>query len=168
MIFDQDLLDALEDLPPEPWEGEVWRVVLGVRDPTVENRRGARWNPPETSALYTSLDKATVLAELDHMRTIQTPPLRRSQYTLHRVRVRVDRMLDLTDRKLLESFGIGHHELASDDHSACRTVGGAPLGWGSTGSLCLPLAQMVDQAAEGGGLELGASGPIHRENVITR
>lgn len=27
MIFDQQLLDALEQLQPEEWKGEVWRVV---------------------------------------------------------------------------------------------------------------------------------------------
>lgn len=135
MLFDQDLLDALEALDPQSWEGNAWRFVLGDTDPFQPNTRGARWNPPDTAALYTSLTRATVLAELDHVRELQTPALRRELFVLHKIRTHLTKMLDLTDRTLLETLGVGNAELASDDHAFCRRVGGAAAWLGYDGIL---------------------------------
>lgn len=135
MIFNQAVLDALEAVTPEPWQGEVWRVVFGNRNPLFANTTGARWNPPDTAALYTSLEIDTVLAELDHLRSIQTPPTRRSAYLLHRISVRVDRVLDLTNKALLSSMGVLEDDLIGDDPTACREVGGAAAWLGSDGIL---------------------------------
>lgn len=167
MIFDQQLLDALERIQPETWEGEVWRVVVGERDPLLANRTGARWNPPDTAALYTSLDRATVHAEMDHLRNLQTPPVRRSLYRLHRIRLRVDKMLDLRDRRLLESLGVGEEELASDDPTACRQVGGAAA-WLGCDAILVPstrgagdnLVVFVDQQDPDAPLEILWSGMV--------
>lgn len=135
MIFDQATLDALEALDVGSWEGEVWRVVYGARNPLLANTTGARWNPHDTAALYTSLETDTVLAELDHLRSIQTPPTRRSGYTLHRLSVRVDHLLDLRDRELLASMGVTDDDLAGDDLTACQSVGGAAEWLGCDGLL---------------------------------
>lgn len=135
MLYDQDLLDALESLEPKQWEGEAWRFVLGDTDPFQPNTRGARWNPPDTAALYTSLERATVLAELDHVRELQTPALRRELFFLHNIRTRLTKMLDLTDRTLLATLGVGDTELSSDDQTFCRRVGGAAAWLGYDGIL---------------------------------
>ena len=135
MLFDQDLLDALENLESQPWEGQAWRFVLGDTDPFQPNTRGARWNPPDTAALYTSLERTTVLAELDHVRHLQTPALRRELFVVHTIRTRVTRMLDLTDRTLLHTLGVGDAELSSDDRTPCRRVGGAAAWLGHDGIL---------------------------------
>lgn len=135
MIFDQVILDALEALKGEFWEGEVWRVVFGARNPLLANTSGARWNPRDTAALYTSLEKDTALAELDHLRSIQTPPTRRSGYTLHRLFVRVDRLLDLRDGEVLTSMGVTDDDLVGDDLTACQSVGGAAEWLGCDGLL---------------------------------
>lgn len=135
MIFDQSVLDPLEAVARESWEGDVWRVVFGSRSPLLANTTGARWNPPDTAALYTSLERDTLLAELDHLRSIQTPLTRRSAYRLHRIHVRVDRLLDLRDRSLLASMGIGADDLVGDDHAACQEVGGAAAWLGCDGIL---------------------------------
>lgn len=135
MLFDQDVLDALESLETQSWEGEAWRFVLGETDPFQPNTRGARWNPPDTAALYTCLERTTVLAELDHVRHLQTPALRRELFVLHTIRTRVTRMLDLSDRTLLRTLGVGDPELSSDDQTACRRVGGAAAWLGHDGIL---------------------------------
>lgn len=137
MIFEQEILDALERLEPQGWVGEVWRVVVGQRNPFLPNRRGARWNPPETAALYTSLERETVLAELDHLRNLQTPPVKRSIYRLHKLGVRVERMLDLRDTQLLESLGVARPDLAGTDHAPCQRVGGAAA-WLGCDSILVP------------------------------
>lgn len=135
MLYEQGLLDALEDLQSQEWEGEVWRFVLGDKDPLQPNTRGARWNPPDTAALYASLQKLTVLAELDHIRSLQVPEPRREQFVLHKIRTRVTRLVDLTDPFLLKSLGVGETQLSSDDQSACRQVGGASAWLGYDGIL---------------------------------
>jgi RES domain-containing protein len=140
MIFDQSLLDALEAIEPQSWEGELWRVVFGDRNPLFANRSGARWNPPETGALYTSLDRKTVLAELDHLRSLQTPPTRRSAYRVHRIRVRVERMVDLRDRSRLDSVGLEQGELASEELQACQQIGGAAA-WLDRDAILVPSAR---------------------------
>ncbi len=135
MIFDQSVLDALEAVAQESWEGDVWRVVFGSRNPLLANTTGARWNPRDTAALYTSLERGILLAELDHLRSLQTPPTRRSAYRLHRIYVRVDRLLDLRDRSLLASMGVEEADLVGDDHAACQEVGGAAAWLGCDGIL---------------------------------
>jgi RES domain-containing protein len=135
MLFDQDFLDALEAVESQSWGGEAWRFVLGETDPFQPNTRGARWNPPDTAALYTSLEKTTVLAELDHVRHLQTPPLRRELFVLHTIRTQVTKMLDLSDRDLLARLGIDDSELSSDNQIACRRVGGAAAWLGHDGIL---------------------------------
>ncbi len=135
MLYDQDLLDALESLEAQSWEGEAWRFVLGDTDPFQPNTRGARWNPPDTAALYTSLERSTVLAELDHVRHLQTPPLRKELFVLHTIRTRVTKMLDLSDRDLLVTLGVRDSELSSDDQTPCRRVGGAAAWLGHDGIL---------------------------------
>jgi RES domain-containing protein len=167
MIFDQPILDALEQIQFETWEGDVWRVVVGDRDPLLANRTGARWNPPDTAALYASLDRTTVLAEMDHLRNLQTPPVKRSVYRLHQIRLRVDKMLDLRDRRLLESLRIGAEELASDDPTACRRVGGAAA-WLGRDAILVPsvrgagdnLVVFVDQQDPDAPVEVRWSGHV--------
>jgi len=164
MIFGEEILHALENVSPRAWEGEVWRYVPALSNPILPNTTGARWNPRDTAALYTSLEKETVLAELDYMRAIQTPPLRRSVFRLHRIHLRVNRMLDLRDRNVLEVMGIRKAELTGDDHIHCQKAGGAAA-WLGFDSILVPSARFegdnlvvfVDEQNPGALLEVAES-----------
>lgn len=131
------------------------------------NRRGARWNPPETAGLYTSLDRATVLAEMEHLRNLQTPPVARALFRLHRVRLGVEKMLDLRDLDLLEMLGVSQAELVADESAACRRVGGAAA-WLGRDAILVPSARgegenlvvFVDQQDPDALLEVIWSGPV--------
>lgn len=140
MIFEQEVLDALEKLNQEAWEGEVWRFVARGRNPLLANRTGARWSPPGTAALYTSLERGTVLAELDHLRNLQTPPVRRSAFRLYRVRVQVESILILTNQAVLGTLGLDEQQVASDDMNACQSVGGAAA-WLGRDAILVPSAR---------------------------
>lgn len=142
MIFDQGVLDTLEGIAPARWEGHVWRAVFDERNPLLANRTGARWNPRDTAALYTSLSEKTVLAELDHLRSVQYPPARRATYRICVIHVRVDRMLDLRSSAVLGLVGVGSRELAADEHSACQQVGGAAA-WLGCDAILVPSARSV-------------------------
>ena len=66
MFYDHELLDALQSLGSVVWQGLVYRHMFANYPPHLENRRGARWNPPDVPAIYTSLERQTVLAEAEH------------------------------------------------------------------------------------------------------
>lgn len=63
MIYDRELLDKLDKLRADQWQGEAFRHMFGDYPPERENQRGARWNPAETPAIYTSLTREVALAE---------------------------------------------------------------------------------------------------------
>lgn len=124
MVHDPELLDRLRQLGSETWKGVVYRHMLAGYDPLRQNTRGARWNPPGTGAIYTSLNRTTALAEAEHQLAVQ--PLRpRGERRLFRIRVELKHTIDLTDRQLLQEFGITPEILAGDDLSACQRLGGA-------------------------------------------
>lgn len=139
MVFDPDLLDRLQAIEPGPYEGIVFRHMFGDHPPYRENTRGARWNPPDVSAIYLSIERQTALAEGDHMLAVQ-PVRPRSRRTIYSVRVTLRSVLDLRVTGQLEALGIGPEELAGDDHAACRKVGGA-VAWLGYDGLLVPSAR---------------------------
>ncbi len=121
---DPDLLEGLARLGVRPWSGEVWRHTFGDNPPDKTNARGARWNPPGVEALYASLDRATAIAEADHLIAVQ--PLRpRARRSIHLLEVRLMNVLDLSDPALLRSLGVDELALSGDDHGHCQALGGA-------------------------------------------
>lgn len=88
------------------------------------NIRGARWNPPETPAIYTSLERTTALAEADYYIDLQ--PLRpRATRTIYTLSIALQSVLTLTDWSLLHAFGITEQTFSSQEYSATQIVGGA-------------------------------------------
>jgi len=123
---DRIIADKLAALEPQAWQGEVWRHTFANNPPERRNVRGARWNPSGVEALYVSLARETALAEAEHL--IETQPIRPSaKRTLHRLRVSLAAVVDLTNRDVLLSLGVSDDELSSDDLRACQAVGGAAV-----------------------------------------
>jgi RES domain-containing protein len=134
VVYDPALLDALERLDAEPWEGSVFRHVLGDNEPDRPNVRGARWNPPEVSALYVSLDQETAKAEGDRIIEVQPIPPR-AKRTIFERGLRLDRLLDLSDMADLEAVGLTEEDLRADSFERCQEVGGAVAWIGHDGLL---------------------------------
>src|SRR5258708_33431497 len=68
MIHDQNLVDRLSILPPERFDGEVFRATRVDADPTAASINGGRWAPPAAgdagvAVLYTSLERDGAIAE---------------------------------------------------------------------------------------------------------
>lgn len=102
--------------------------------PDQENTRGARWNPSETPAIYTSLSREVAIAEADFQ--ISLEPFRpRVKRTVYRVRVALANVLNLSDHHVLQALGVGDAELRAFDHRACQTIGGAAEWLGHDGLL---------------------------------
>lgn len=65
MIHDRDLLDRLDALPKEAFDGEVFRGTRQSLNPLAGSFSGGRWMRRDGAAvLYTSLEREGALAEI--------------------------------------------------------------------------------------------------------
>jgi len=134
LVVDEDLLARLEQLEPQRYEGPVFRITFGSTPPERANTRGARWNPPDVAALYTSIDRETVLAEGEHL--VASQPVRTTApRRIHTIAVSLNRVLDLRSPELLANLGVTAEDLQSSDFWACRRVGEAANHLGCDGIL---------------------------------
>jgi len=134
LIFPPNLLDQLQSFKVSPWEGVVFRHMLGEYPPERANTRGARWNPPEVAAIYTSLKRETALAEAEYRLGLE--PFRpRIMRVLYSIRVKLQAVLDLSRREDLERLGLAKTDLEAVDFTKCQLVGGAAQWLGHDGLL---------------------------------
>jgi hypothetical protein len=65
VIHDPALLDQLDALPKESFEGQVYRATRLSLDPLAASYNGGRWMARDVAAiLYTSLEREGALAEI--------------------------------------------------------------------------------------------------------
>lgn len=146
MIYPPNMLDILQSAPVSAWSGTVYRHMFGLNEPTHANTHGARWNDTGLTAIYTSCERETALAEAEYYISLQ--PLRpRAKRTLYTIRVSLKNVLDLTAADLLRELGITDAVLVSPDHAPCRTIAGAANWLGHDGLL-------VPSARRRGGINL--------------
>ena len=126
MVYDEALLSKLERGPIVEFSGNVWRVAWASQDPLRPNVRGARWNPPDISALYTSESEAACLAEFAYLLESQPVPPRGAS-AIHRLAVQVSSVLDASEPDLLKEWGLDLETLPEGlaGHEQCRVIGGA-------------------------------------------
>ena len=77
MIHDSDLIDRLDALPKETFDGEVFRGMRQSLDPLASSYSGGRWMRRDgAGVLYTSLAREGVLAEISFhgARSLRVPP----------------------------------------------------------------------------------------------
>jgi len=139
MVYPPELLDALESMGMEPWRGTVFRHMFNDFPPERENTRGARWNPPKTGAIYTSLKSETALAEIEYHLSLQPvrPSVSRHMFT---VDVEVEHLVDLSTDEALQAAGLDTEALAATYYATCQTVGGA-VAWLGCGGMLVPSAR---------------------------
>src|SRR5258707_14157681 len=89
--------------------------------PERENRSGARWNPPETPAIYTSLSRATALAEADYYINMQ-PLTPKAKRLLYRISVTLNSVLNLSSWTALENLGLQKDAFDSTDYSQSQKL----------------------------------------------
>lgn len=134
MIYDPIILDTLQGLEPRPWAGLVYRHMLNNYPPTRANTRGARWNPPDVQAIYTSCDRETALAEAEYRLSLEPVQLRvrRVMYTL---KVQLKSVLDITSNDILRKLGINAERLTESNFTTFQHIGGATNWLGHDGML---------------------------------
>lgn len=117
----------------------MFRHMFAAFPPERENVRGARWNPPQTPAIYTSLARKTAIAEADYYIGLQ--PIRPSaRRIVYRIEVTLNSVLDLSDSQTLSELGLNDDLLASIEHSNCQMIGGA-VEWLEHDGLLVPSAR---------------------------
>jgi RES domain-containing protein len=107
-IHDRELLDAIECIEAETFEGDVWRVTRDGRDPTqaAPTGRGGRWDDGTFEALYTSMEPETCLREVYYHLSQSTPFPSRARYRLNGLAIVLQRALRLLEMKKLAAMGV--------------------------------------------------------------
>ena len=106
---DRKLIDTLDVLDAQVFEGRVWRVTRDGRDPTLFFGGGNRWDDGTFDVLYTSLAKEGALAEMKfHLSRGQPIIPSKIKHRLHELQVRIEGVVDLTKVGLLASLGVDH------------------------------------------------------------
>jgi len=124
MFYPDELVEAIESLGSSEWSGVVFRHMFAEYTPLLENRRGARWNPPQVPAIYASLERKTVLAEAEFQIASQPLPPR-ARRTIYQLRVRLQSVVDLTAPGALAKTGLRNETLGDSDLARTQLVGGA-------------------------------------------
>ena len=134
MFYDRTLVETLESLGSSVWQGFIYRHMFAEYDPLLENRRGARWNPPEVPAIYACLERDTVVAEAEYQIKLQSfmPRARRTIYTMSAT---LRSVVNLCEPGALGQVGLDLQSLADVDWSRCQLVGGAAEWLGHDGLL---------------------------------
>lgn len=124
-VHDPKLLDALEAMGPQPFDGTAWRVTWATRHPLIGGTGGGRWHPPnDFEALYASLDENGAMAEAYHHLS-RAPVFSSSHQKIHGIGVRAARTLVFADIASLAALGVGEDRFRRGDYSRTREIGAA-------------------------------------------
>lgn len=116
----------------EPWAGVVYRLAsvrYANRDDLLtgagSKSHGARWNPPASVAtVYSNLDIQTAVAEaLAHHRYYGFAVEKALPRVLVSIQVRLQRVLNLTDRRVGRILGVTRGHLVGEDWRARNSSG---------------------------------------------
>jgi RES domain-containing protein len=138
----EEVANVLGSLKSSSWSGTVYRMMLGENPPDRENTQGARWNPPDLAAIYTSLKPETAIAEVEYNLARQPRPVRPDlRKTLYELSVALGAVVDLSSvLPDLERLGIGRDQLFSDDMKISQEIGRA-IAWLGFDGLLVPSAR---------------------------
>jgi RES domain-containing protein len=139
VIYDERILERLGKLQSIAWSGGVYRHMFANFPPDRENTKGARWNPSEVPAIYTSLSRETAIAEADFQ--INSQPVRPSApRKLYCIKVCLSATVDLSDWSTLASFEVQRESFAAAGYGPLQLIGGAAERLGHDG-LFVPSAR---------------------------
>lgn len=166
---DRRVLDALEAIDPERFEGEVWRVVRRGREALRGSTAHGRWSlDGDFEVLYTSLEREGALAEIGYRLSLEPVWPSRLQHDLHRIGVGIERALRFTDLESLAPLGVDNARYRTFEYNATQAVAAAAY-FLEFDSLIVPSARfdcanLVIFTERATGLVLKHSQPIDWDN----
>lgn len=149
---DIQLLDALDALASEPFDGQAWRVVREGRDPTQGHMSGGRWDPGTFDVLYTALDPDGAVAEVNFHISRQPVFPSKLRFGLHRLVVRTRKTIKFADMAALKRLGVDERQFQEILYSRTQEIGDAAYFLGIDGIIapsarwsCLNLVLFTDR-----------------------
>jgi hypothetical protein len=140
-LHDRAILDALEAIAPERFQGEVWRVARRGREATRGSTAPGRWSPgADFEVLYTSLERDGALAEIGYRLSLEPVWPSRLEHELHRIGVEAERTLRFVDVESLAPLGVDIARYRSFEYQATRAIAAAAY-FLEFGSLLVPSAR---------------------------
>ncbi|HEY8064519.1 MAG TPA: RES family NAD+ phosphorylase [Methylosinus sp.] len=103
---DLALLDAIDAMDREPFEGQVWRAVRDGRDPTLGFPSQSRWCNGAFDILYTSLARDGAIAEIGALLSAQPVFPSKTRWDCHELTVRATKTLRIADMLKLKTLGV--------------------------------------------------------------
>jgi hypothetical protein len=163
MVHDRELLDRLDALPKEAFDGRVFRATRQSLDPLVGSASGGRWMPPGGAGiLYTSLQREGALAEIS-FHWSQMTPRPTMPVAVHTLGIVAHRTLKLV-REELSTLGVPDDEYSSMNLKRTQEIGSAAEFLGCDGLIapsarwsCDNLMLFPDSMGHGTSLELLSS-----------
>jgi RES domain-containing protein len=102
-----ELIDALEDADAVPFDGSVWRVVREGKDPCICSSTGGRWDDRTFDVLYTSVERAGAIAEMQFQLSRGQPIIpSKVRYKIFELSVSLTRMLKVPTLDHLARLGL--------------------------------------------------------------
>jgi RES domain len=81
-IRNPELLDGLQELKPESFKGQIWRMARTGRDPLLATSPKGRWDDGSFEVLYTACSADAARAEM-HFHLTRSQPVFPSSLQLH-------------------------------------------------------------------------------------
>lgn len=161
-VHDRAILDALDAIDPETFEGDVWRITRKGRDGVRGSTAHGRWSPAgEFEVLCTSLLRERALAEIGYRLSLEPVWPSRLEHEIHTIDVRTVRTLRFADVTSLGPLGVDVAKYETFDYGATQSIAAAAhflefdgLIVPSARTACSNLVVFVDRISEGGRLEL--------------
>ncbi|MDA0823074.1 MAG: RES family NAD+ phosphorylase [Proteobacteria bacterium] len=123
-ILDAQLLDALDAIQGEIFEGEVWRATWATRDPLAGSSAGGRWSPDNSfDALYTSLERDGALAEI-YYHLSRAPVFSSSHTYINKIAVSLSSVLRSSVEQI-QKIGVADPLATRIDYLKSQPIGAA-------------------------------------------
>lgn len=125
-VHDRDVLDTLEAIGAQPFDGQVWRITRSGRDPTRGSAANGRWSPTsEFEVLYTSLERDGALSEIAHRLSLEPVWPSKLVHELHELIIHAERAVILPNLETLDTLGVNTARYESYDYSATQAIAAA-------------------------------------------
>jgi hypothetical protein len=125
-VHDRAILDALEAILPEPFEGQVWRITRQQREALRGSNANGRWSMPGgPDVLYTSLKREGALAEIGYRLSLEPIWPSRLRHEIHLIDVQIEKALRFADVTKLAPLGVDVAKYESFDYDATQAIAAA-------------------------------------------
>jgi hypothetical protein len=166
-VHDRTLLDALDALDREVFDGNVWRVTRKSWEALRGSSAQGRWTPNhDVEVLYASLERDGALAEVGFRLSLEPVWPSRLKHEIHKIKVRTEQTLRIADVVALQPLGVDIKRYENFDYGVTQAIAAAAhflefdgLLVPSARTACSNLVIFLDRI-DSGSLELLSTQPV--------